>query len=280
MLPVEQVTRFKCGGFSIGLSWSHILGDASLASTFMNMWGQVIKCQPLSQIPVVKTSNTKIPIKEKPYFFRGDDRVGNLWCNANNTKMATFTLHISPKNVYQVTSTTNAKPFEALSAIIWKSIAKIREEREPKIVTLCSYGSQKNEIKAKGNGHFVSRVVVDFMVSEARVTDLAQLITNKTLNDSDLIEDFVDREHKNLNGTFYGETLTFVNLQRANLYGFELKGHKPVIVNYMMAGIGDEGVVLVLHGPENCGGLLVTMTLPSDEIVGLRNDIKRKWGII
>ncbi|KAI3689156.1 hypothetical protein L2E82_47106 [Cichorium intybus] len=275
-----QLTRFKCGGFSIGISWSHILGDALLASTFMNMWGQVIKGQPLSQIPVVKTSNTKIPIKEKPYFFRGDDGVGNIWCNAKNTKMVTFTLHISPKHVDQVTSNTNAKPFEALSAIIWKSIAKIRAKREPKIVTLCSYGSQKNEIKAQRNGHLVSRVVVDFMVSEASVTNLAQLITNKTLNDSDFIEDFVDREHKNLNGTFYGETLTLVNLQRANLYGFELKGHKPVIVNYMMAGIGDEGVVLVLQGPENCGGVLVTMTLPSDEVVGLRNDLKRKWGII
>ncbi|KAI3504944.1 hypothetical protein L1887_26756 [Cichorium endivia] len=276
-----QVTRFKCGGFSIGLSWSHILGDALLASTFMNMWGQVIKGQTLSKIPItIKTNNTKIPIKEKPYFFRGDDRVANIWCNAKNTKLVTFTLHISPKHVDQVTSNTNAKPFEALSAIIWKSIAKIRAKREPKIVTLCSYGSQKNEIKDQGNGHLVSRVVVDFMVSEASVTNLAQLITNKTLKDSDFIEDFVDREHKNLNGAFYGETLTFVNLQRANLYGFELKGHKPVIVNYMMAGIGDEGVVLVLQGPEYCGGVLVTMTLPSDEIVGLRNDLKRKWGII
>ncbi|XP_023750489.1 protein ECERIFERUM 26-like [Lactuca sativa] len=276
-----QFTRFKCGGLSVGLSWSHILGDALFASTFMNLWSKVIKGETLSQIPItINTNNTKIPVQEKTYAFRGVDLAENLWCNANNTKMVTFSLHISSKIVDRITSNANAKPFEALSAIIWKSLAKIREQHDPKIVTFCTYGSPKNEIKAQRNGHFVSRVVVDFTVSEAKVTDLAQMITNTTLNDSVLIEDFVDGENKSSDVTFYGETLTFVNIQGANLYGFELKGHKPVFVNYMMAGSGDEGVILVLQGPENCSGVLVTMTLPRDEVISLKNELQNEWYII
>lgn len=276
-----QFTRFKCGGLSVGLNWSHILGDALFASTFMNLWSKVIKGETLSQIPItINTNNTKIPVQEKTYAFRGVDLAENLWCNANNTKMVTFSLHISSKIVDRITSNANAKPFEALSAIIWKSLAKIREQHDPKIVTFCTYGSPKNEIKAQRNGHFVSRVVVDFTVSEAKVTDLAQMITNTTLNDSVLIEDFVDGENKSSDVTFYGETLTFVNIQGANLYGFELKGHKPVFVNYMMAGSGDEGVILVLQGPENCSGVLVTMTLPRDEVISLKNELQNEWYII
>ncbi|KAL4566090.1 hypothetical protein LXL04_030200 [Taraxacum kok-saghyz] len=273
-----QFTRFKCGGISVGLSWSHILGDALFASTFMNMWSKVIKGESLSKIPLtVNTHNTKLPVQEKPYSFRGVDLVENIWCNTKNNEMTTFSIHISPKNVTQIISSTNAKPFEALSAIIWKSLAKLRAEIEPKIVTLCAYGFQNNENKAQGNGHLVSKVSVDFMVSAAKVADLAELITNKTLNNSVLIEDFVDRETKNSDVTFYGETLTFINLQGVNIYGFELKGHKPILVNYMMAGVGDEGVVLILQGPKICNGVLITMTLPTDEVVGLKDEIKKEW---
>ncbi|KVH99699.1 Chloramphenicol acetyltransferase-like domain-containing protein [Cynara cardunculus var. scolymus] len=255
-----QFTKFKCGGFSVGLNWSHVIGDAFSTSTFVNMWAQIVNCKTLSHISI----STKLQISERPSTFQNIDLVGNHWFNVNNTKMVTFSLHISSKNLDQITSKANAKPFQALCATIWKSLAKIRAQLEPKTVTICTYGSQKNEIKSQGNNQRVSKVVVDFTVSEASVIDLAELITVKQ-NNSDAM--------------FYGETLTFVNLEEAKLYGFELKGHKPVLANYAMTGVGDEGVALVLQGPENYRGRLLTMTLPSDQVVALKNELIKEWNI-
>ncbi|KAK3010836.1 hypothetical protein RJ639_012413 [Escallonia herrerae] len=43
-----QITRFKCGGASLGLSWAHVLGDAFCAADFIDMWGKFMAGHQLS----------------------------------------------------------------------------------------------------------------------------------------------------------------------------------------------------------------------------------------
>lgn len=50
-LLVIQVTKFKCGGFSIGMSMNHCMLDGIAAMEFVNGWGEVTRGLPLKTPP-------------------------------------------------------------------------------------------------------------------------------------------------------------------------------------------------------------------------------------
>jgi hypothetical protein len=67
----------------------------------------------------------------------------------------------------------------------------------------------------------------------------------------------------------YGANLTFVDMEQVDLYGLEIKGQRPAHVEYGMAGVGEEGAVLVQ--PDADGrGRVVTAVLAKDEVASLR----------
>ena len=61
-----QVTRFKCGGISLGMSWAHILGDAFSASDFINSWCQYMASHKLNEPLALPKSLTKIEKPDNP----------------------------------------------------------------------------------------------------------------------------------------------------------------------------------------------------------------------
>ena len=66
-----------------------------------------------------------------------------------------------------------------------------------------------------------------------------------------------------------GANLTLVDMEQVDVYGLEIKGQRPVHVEYGMDGVGEEGAVLVQ--PDADGrGRLVTAVLPRDEIESFR----------
>ena len=50
---MDQVTRFKCGGFTLGLATSHCLLDGVSAGEFMLSWAEAARGLPLSVPPVI-----------------------------------------------------------------------------------------------------------------------------------------------------------------------------------------------------------------------------------
>ncbi|KAK8690642.1 hypothetical protein V6N13_074173 [Hibiscus sabdariffa] len=52
-LLVIQVTKFKCGAFSIGMSMNHCMLDGIAAMEFVNGWGEVTRGFPLKTPPVL-----------------------------------------------------------------------------------------------------------------------------------------------------------------------------------------------------------------------------------
>ncbi|KAE8705212.1 Omega-hydroxypalmitate O-feruloyl transferase [Hibiscus syriacus] len=52
-LLVIQVTKFKCGGFCIGMSMNHCMLDGIAAMEFVNGWGEVTRGLPLKTPPVL-----------------------------------------------------------------------------------------------------------------------------------------------------------------------------------------------------------------------------------
>lgn len=271
-----QLTRFKCGGISLSLSWAHILGDAFSASHFMERLGHHMAGGPkLNDLPKIAKRPSQNPksnnlVHQLPFTIKKVDPVGDHWLTPNNCKMETFSLHISPAQLSNI-SRQNQNHFESLCAIIWQSIAKIRGDFEPQVVTVCKKGILNTQI--------ICNVEADFAVKEAELTKLVELLlVEQDKDERSKIEAAVEKENGMSDFILYGARLTFVNLDDLNQ--LELNGQKPVKVLYYLQGVGDEGAVVVLPaGPGDSSGRIVTLTLPEDEALKLRMEFK-KSGLI
>ncbi|KAG8660312.1 protein ECERIFERUM 2 isoform X2 [Manihot esculenta] len=288
-----QFTRFKCGGMSVGLSWAHVLGDPFSASTFINMWGQYMK----GHVPLPSKSLHMPPHKEpeyplstairEPFSLKRVDPVGDYWLTTNNCKMETHCFLFTAKqldnivsNIFDLVRPVKISHFEIISAMIWKSLSKVRGDSGPKIVTICTRNSCTNESdgnEVPSNKMVFSIVRTDFHPAKGDLHELAALIADKQEEENSLIEEAVDSG----NGDYiaYGTNLTFVSLEEADIYGLELKEHKPVFAYYTIKGVGDEGAVLVLPGKSN-GSRAVTVILPESRLADLKNELRKEWGIV
>ncbi|XVF39654.1 hypothetical protein PTKIN_Ptkin01aG0050800 [Pterospermum kingtungense] len=288
-----QFTWFKCGGISVGLSWAHVLGDAFSASAFINLWAQIMAGHvPSKSLQVHNPEKSGSPITSfprKPFSLKNVDPVGDHWLTANNRRLQTHCFHVTAKQLHHMVSITcdpsqtdNISHFEVLSAVIWKSLSKTREDSGPRVVMICTNNPliiRENQVPT--NGMVLSTVEVDFSVSKGEIAELAKLIAEKRVPENGLIEELLQGNEEKSDFIVYGANLTFIDLEEANFYGLELKRQKPVFVNYTINGVGDEGAVLILPGPvkEGDNGKIVTMTLPEDQIEKLKNILQKDWNI-
>lgn len=283
----------------MGLSWAHLLGDVLSASAFINTWAQIMaghEPQKNIQVPssekLPKDPPPRLGISKKPSSLKELDLVGNHWSvTANNCQsMRTHSFRVTSKQLDLLMSNTcgkkaaNFSQFEILSAVIWRSLSRIRESKGPKIVTICCYDSRRgveNEIPSN-KGMVLSTVEADL---EADISELAFLISEKKTVENDAIEETVEKEDQKFDFFVYGANLTFVNLEEVDIYGLEVKGQKPTFASYTIDGVGDEGLVLVLPaGPKNseeedANGRTVTVVLPEDHIARLENELKAHWTV-
>lgn len=295
-LVFVQFTWFKCGGMSLGLSWAHILGDPFSASAFISMWAQIMagRVPPKSlhePEPKKSETETESPASEsvagKLYPIKRVDPVEDHWQIPNNCNMKTHTFEFTAKQLDQMASNlcdrgireaAAASHFEVISATVWKLLAKAREDSGPRVVTICRYNGNR-ENKMASNDMVLSTVEVDFNVSKSDVGELSMLIADKRKN----VEEKIVSESSDL--IMYGANLTFVDMEEADVYGLKLQGQKPVYVNYGINGVGEQGVVLVLPGPEEESvrgrdrGSTVTVVLHENQLGKLMNELNREWNL-
>ncbi|XP_042508598.1 protein ECERIFERUM 2 [Macadamia integrifolia] len=295
-LVVLQFTWFKCGGMSLGLSWAHVLGHAFSASRFINMWGHILSGHPppkslnMLEEPEPEPEPGAPPTSEKSITSqllsaKRIEPVGDHWLSVKNCKMEAYTFQITASQLTQLQSKISSEPFEALSVVIWQCLARIRENNEPRTVTICRkdshYRETSNLISLSNNQMLLSVVKADISVGEANPSDLAALIVKGSVEEESLIEETVEGDRGLSDYIVYGTNLTFVDLEEVEIYGLEIRGHKPVFANYAIDGIGEEGVVLVLPGPENDGergrgGRTVTISLPEDQLLKLKGELSKE----
>lgn len=284
-----QVTRFKCGGVSVGFSWAHVLGDAMAASDFINGLCQIMAAKKPPSLPYSGISQTNIQKLEhpSPLALKRVDSVGDLWITPNNHKMETFSFPISPtqlsslelKLLGQNPNPAEQNPiFELICGVIWQCVAKVREGSEPKLVTICRNDTTKRTSGECSNSQIISTVEA----ADVANVDPRKLATLLAQRDESYEQSHFREAVESDNGVsdfiVYGANLTFVNWEDVDFYGFEVQGHKPDCVNYNIQGVGDEGAVLVLPGP-NGEGRVVNVILPEKEILGLKAEL-RKNGLL
>ncbi|KAB2628758.1 protein ECERIFERUM 1 [Pyrus ussuriensis x Pyrus communis] len=233
----------KCGGMAVGLSWANVLRDAFSASAFMNMWGKIIAGQ-------VPWKLLHVPLPGKP---------------------ESPSLSSVPETPFSVKRVDPVGDFWVTQG--WATFMAGGEFGTKNV--------HKGEFGVLSNDIVWSTVAADFLVAEAEVSDLVELIVKKRAEENGAIEETARREEGGSNSDFiaYGAKLTFVNLEEAEIYGLELKGQKPVYASYGISGVGDEGLVLVLPASTNNVGRLLSVVRPENQLTQLKSELQRNWSI-
>ncbi|CAG7906646.1 unnamed protein product [Brassica rapa] len=133
-----QVTKFKCGGFVLGLCMNHCMFDGIGAMEFVNSWGQVARGLPLTTPPfsdrTILTARNPPKIENLHQEFEEIEDKSNI----NSLYSKEPTLHRSfcfdPEKIkkLKLQATENSESllgnscttFEALSAFVWRARTK------------------------------------------------------------------------------------------------------------------------------------------------------------
>ncbi|KAI3697074.1 hypothetical protein L6452_29810 [Arctium lappa] len=292
-LVMIQLTKFKCGGTSVGMSWSHVLGDIFSAVGFIRLWAQAIvghyPAQPLTMAQLqAHDSNFKSPNPSPDLLsIKRVAPVGDLWSTSNTSKLETFSICISASELTRLQAKICRKkvdrqisPFECICVVIWQCVAKVRHGSGPEAVTVC-----RSDMKNRAEGiitnksQSISLVKTDVSVAKCDPMELGLLIMNQAVDERMKIE-AMERDGELPDFLIYGANLTFVDLSDASFYEMEVRGQKPVYVNCVIDNIGDEGVVLVLPTPKDCSdGRIASVTLPENQVVEFKSVLKEDWCI-
>lgn len=274
----------------MGISWAHVLGDASSVAEFMNSLGRAEAGHDLGQpVNLTQTRPTNITgdenEEEDPLSIKRVGPVGDNWVNVTKHPMDvfSFTLTATQLGYLQAKLGSNGSsltPFAAVSAVIWQCIARIRgKESEPKVVTICAKNDQGNETTydgALGNNQMVSVIKADFPIAEANPSKLASMVTNNATEESGKIDKTMERGQGLADVIVYGANLTFVDLEGIRFYEFEYREQKPIDVSCQIDGVGEQGAILVLPASWKDGGRNVTAIFPESEIDELKAELQRE----
>ncbi|KAL0727112.1 hypothetical protein Bca4012_023205 [Brassica carinata] len=266
-----QITQFKCGGLSIGLSWAHVLGDVVSASTFIKTMGQLMSNHG--------PSKSVYPKKPEPTSHgHGDDggqvisikkieSVGKYWLLSSKCKMGRYNFNFSLEQIDRLMAKYQSfSEVDILYALIWGSILNIRSDKDTNVITICD---RKTSSTCWNDDLVIS--VVERKDEMTEVSELAGLIANGRREENGVIKGMIDKDRGSSDFITYGANLTFVNLDMCD--ELEIKGEKPDFVNYTIHGVGDKGAVLMF--PKGKFGRVVSVVMPEDELAKLKVEVNK-----
>ncbi|KAL6559614.1 histone H3.1 [Orobanche gracilis] len=144
---VAQVTKFKCGGFVLGLCMNHCMFDGIGAMEFVNAWGEIARGLPLEVPPFMDRTILKArspPKLEFPHheFVEIKDVSNTLELYKQELLYKSFCFNFEKlerlrRNALQDETLTKCTTFEALSAIVWKARSdalNLKPDQEMKIL--------------------------------------------------------------------------------------------------------------------------------------------------
>ncbi|KAJ4913075.1 Protein ECERIFERUM 1 [Raphanus sativus] len=269
-----QITQFKCGGLSIGLSWAHVLGDVVSASTFMKRMGQLMSNHGPSKPVYPKKpelaahANGQDGDNGHAISIKKVESVGKYWLLSNNKcKIGRYNFNFSLEQIDRLMAKYD-RSFSEISilyALIWRSMLNIRGENDTNVITICD----RKTSSACWNDDLVISVV-ERKDEMTEVSELAGLVASKRREENGVIKGMIDKDRGSSDFITYGANLTFVNLDKCE--ELEIKGEKPDFVNYTIHGVGDKGVVLVF--PKGDFARVVSVVMSEEELAKLKVEVK------
>ncbi|CAN6269225.1 unnamed protein product [Urochloa humidicola] len=268
-----QITNFKCGGLALGFSWAHLIGNVFSAATCFNKWAQIVsgkKPEPTVLTPENKPLQGHSPAAAAaaPLSVKQVGPIEDHWLVPSGRDMACYSFHVTVKKIQQQRrhgAAAEAGTFELVAALIWQAVARIRDGGVD-TVTVVRADAAARSGRALGNEVKVGYAEASgTSPAKTEVGELAALLASgAVVDETDAVAAFQGDVL-----VYGGAHLTLVDMEQVDVYGLEIKGQRPVHVEYGMDGVGEEGAVLVQPDAEG-SGRTVTAVLPRDEIESLR----------
>ncbi|KAI3407989.1 uncharacterized protein J3R85_020568 [Psidium guajava] len=133
-LLVAQVTKFKCGGFVLGLCMNHCMFDGIGAMEFVNSWGEAARGLPLTTPPfldrtILKSRNPPKVENLHQEFAQIEDKSNTA--DLYNDEMQYGSVCFDPEKLEKLKAKAmkdgvleKCTTFEALSAFVWRARTK------------------------------------------------------------------------------------------------------------------------------------------------------------
>ncbi|KAF1885854.1 hypothetical protein Lal_00042728 [Lupinus albus] len=175
---VAQVTKFKCGGFALGLCMNHCMFDGIGAMEFVNSWGELARGLPLSIPPYLDRTILKARIPPKIEFLHQEFADIEDKSNTNGLyedKMVYRSFFFDPEKIKQLKekamedgSLETCTTFEVLSAFVWiarTKALKMLPDQETKLLFAVDGRAKFNPNLPKG--YFGNGIVLTNSISQA-----------------------------------------------------------------------------------------------------------------
>ncbi|OVA17439.1 Transferase [Macleaya cordata] len=146
-LLVAQVTKFKCGGFVLGLSMNHCMFDGIAAMEFVNSWGEIARGLPLTIPPILDRSMLKARNPPKLEFTHHEyaeiKDISNT-LDLHQEEMLYRSFLFDPKKLDELKTKSmedgvldKCTTFESLSAFVWRArtrALKLQPDQQTKLL--------------------------------------------------------------------------------------------------------------------------------------------------
>ncbi|KAI3993602.1 hypothetical protein MKX01_002615 [Papaver californicum] len=130
-LVVAQVTKFKCGGFVLGMTTLHAVADGTSAMEFMKSWGEVTRGLPLTNPPFLDRTILRARNPPKIEFTHGYEDivdVSNTEAIFQQEMLINKSFIFYPENLEQLKKKAmedgvlrRCSTFEVLTALMWRA---------------------------------------------------------------------------------------------------------------------------------------------------------------
>ncbi|GAV90741.1 Transferase domain-containing protein [Cephalotus follicularis] len=175
---VAQVTKFKCGGFALGLCMNHCMFDGIGAMEFVNSWGETARGLPLNVPPFLDKSILKSRNPPKiDYLHREfaeiEDKSGTV--DLYKDEMLYKSFHFDPELLGKLKLKAmedklldKCTSFEALSAYIWRARTKaLRLLPDQQIKLLFAVDGRSRFNPPMPKGYFGNGIVLTNSICQA-----------------------------------------------------------------------------------------------------------------
>ncbi|KAK4794864.1 hypothetical protein SAY86_012858 [Trapa natans] len=146
-LLTVQVTKFKCGGFTLGIAISHTVVDGVSGMNFVNSWAEVARDQTLSVVPFHDRTLLQARVPPTPKYPYDDfidikdvsDMETQYKNEANINKIFSFDagkLAAIKKMAMADGRLQACSTFSALSALVWKARCKALNMKHAQLTKL------------------------------------------------------------------------------------------------------------------------------------------------
>ncbi|CAL0327948.1 unnamed protein product [Lupinus luteus] len=300
---VMKVTKFLCGGFTIGLGMSHIIVDGFGASQFYRALAELARGKKEPSVkPVWERERLMGSTTKQPYKSPIDDVAKtavspfvpatmlmhvcfNVELEAIKGLKMSLMKDISGNGTIEEVFTT----FEAFGAYIWRSRAKALKLSYDGVTTLLSaVGIRRHLNPPLPEGYYGNAFVDPYIVLtvkeliERPLSEIAKIIraSKKAASTLDYIENSINTKYPSLEDfNFYGSAVTSISDWRhlGFLQNVDFGGNKLVnLVPDPCGMLGSESVCVFSNSldPKMKGGIKVFMSLPSEAIPDFMEEIE------